>query len=396
MPDPIRLALVGCGGIARAHLEGYKNVHEQEPDLFRFVAFCDEVEASAAAFAQQVEESAGYRPQVYTDHRQLIAQEDLNALDICTPHHLHHVVAVDGLDAGLYVMVEKPIGLTIAATRRIIEATQRNNRWAATAENVRRGPSQRAARWGLQNAGLIGDLRFFVSQETSWQEPQEGRWHWRADLDMSGGGLLYDSGAHFCDTMRFLFGDVDSIYARTARLEQHPMLKGDQRGEDEREDFFQVQLNFASGLWGTWSWTSSAPGHSLRSVVYYGSEGALVDQGDVFHGPFGSAEWKGKDETVRPMAEIIEEYYRAIGPEEQARLFPHGWSNGMWLEILDFLHAIRDGRPPEVPVEEGLLAKAIALTAYESATAGEVVRVADVLEGRVDAYQQRLNQRWGL
>lgn len=396
MAGTIRLALVGCGGIARAHLEGYGKVHEQEPDLFRFVAFCDEDASRAEAFAQKVEEVAGYRPRVYTDHREMLAQEELDGVDVCTPHHLHHVVAEDCLEAGAYVMVEKPIGLTVAATKRIMEAARRAGKWVATAENVRRGPSQRAARWAIQERGLLGEMRFFFAQYAGWRAHKVGPWHWRADLDLSGGGLLYDSGAHFCDTVRFLFGDVESVYARVHRFEQHPLKKGEEWVEDEREDFFQVLLNFASGLWGTWSWTHSAPGHEARMVVYYGSEGALVDYGDVFHGPFGNAEWKLKDGTVIPMAQVIEDYHRAIGPQEKERLFPYGWTNGIWLEVYDFLRAIRDGRLPEVPVEEGLKAKAIALAAYESSALGEVVRVEDVLEGKVAVYQRRMNARWGL
>ena len=140
----------------------------------------------------------------------------------------------------------------------------------------------------------------------------------------------------------------------------------------------------------------AAPGHEERFVAYYGSEGALVDQGDVFHGPFGNALWKRKDGTVLPMEQVIEAYYRAIGPEEKERLFPYGWTNGFWLEVYDFLRAIRDGREPEVPVEEGLRAKAIALAGYESATVGQAVRVEDVIAGRVEAYQRRMNERWGL
>ena len=57
---------------------------------------------------------------------------------------------------------------------------------------------------------------------------------------------------------------------------------------------------------------------------------------------------------------------------------------------------MRDGRPPEIDGEQGMRAKAIALTIYESSATGQVVRVQDILEGKVDAYQGPINARWGI
>src|SRR5205823_12530322 len=141
-----------------------------------------------------------------------------------------------------------------------------------------------------------------------------------------------DSGAHYCDTLRYLFGDVESVYARVERLEERPHRKGDAQIPDEREDTWLATLNFASGLTGVWSWTTAAPGHEFTHVVYYGSEGALVDHGDVFHGPFSSAEVVLKDGTRHPMTELQEEFLSSRSPAERNRLFPHGWTDGVLLE----------------------------------------------------------------
>jgi predicted dehydrogenase len=179
-------------------------------------------------------------------------------------------------------------------------------------------------------------------------------------------------------------------------MEPRPHVKGNTTVNDEREDHFLATLNFASGLMGVWSYCTSAPGHSFTHVVYYGSEGCLLDQGDVFHGPFSRGEVILKDGTHIPMTQLQEEFRASLGEEGNRRLFPHDWTDGVTLEVYDYMTAIRDGRAPEVDGATGLKAKTIAETIYESAHCGQAVRYADVLSGKVDAYQREIDQKWGL
>lgn len=393
----LNLALIGCGGMASGHLRSYLRIKETEPDLFDLAACCDPVPEPAEKFADQAAPVHGSKPRVYTDVAQMLAAERLDAADICCPHAFHHTNGIACLDAGVNVMIEKPFGITIRASQALIAAAQRSGKIAATAENVRRGLSQRTAHWLLQDRKLIGPPRLFFSQAASWSDPAAARnWHWRTEKALGGGGMVMDSGAHYCDTLRYLFGDVDSVYARVERLEERPHRKGSQPVPDEREDTWIATLNFASGLTGVWSWSTSAPGHSFTQVVYYGSEGCLLDHGDVFHGPFDSAEVVMKDGSKRPMKELQEEYLAGLSAAERERLFPHGWKEGVVLECYDFLTAIRDGRAPEVDGTTGMKAKAIAEAIYESGTTGQVVRMADVLSGQARSYQREIDERWGL
>jgi predicted dehydrogenase len=327
----------------------------------------------------------------------MLEKERLDGVDICCPHAFHHTNAIAALEAGVNVIVEKPFGITIRASKAILAAAERAGKIAATAENVRRGLSQRTSHWLIHTKGMIGAPRVFYSQHASRPEPRpERRWHWRTDKLLGGGGMVMDSGAHYCDTLRFLFGDLESAYARVGQMEQRPYLKGDTPVNDEREDNWIATLNFASGRMGVWSWCTVAPGHSFTQVVYYGSEGCLLDHGDIFHGPFSSAEVILKDGTKLPMTQLQEEFLASLGEEGRAHLFPHEWTDGVTLEVYDFMGAIRDGRAPEVDGGLGMKAKAIAETIYESAHCGQVVRYADVLDGKVDAYQREIDQKWGL
>lgn len=393
----LNLALVGCGGMASGHLRSYLQIKEAEPDLFDLAACCDPVPELAEKFAAQAAPVQGTKPRVYADTAQMLAAEALDAADICCPHAFHHTNGIACLEAGVNVMIEKPFGITIRASQALIAAAERSGKIAATAENVRRGLSQRTAHWLLHDRNMIGPPRLFFSQAASWSDPAAPRnWHWRTEKALGGGGMVMDSGAHYCDTLRYLFGDLESAFARVSQLEEHPHRKDDRTVLDEREDTWVATLQFESGLTGVWSWTTAAPGHEFTKVVYYGAEGCLLDHGDVFHGPFSSAEVIGKDGVSRPMTALQEEFLASLSDAERNRLFPHGWTDGVLLECYDYLGAIAENRPPEVDGVSGMRAKAIAETIYESSAAGQVVRYADVLDGKINAYQRPINEHWGL
>src|SRR5439155_8110538 len=132
---------------------------------------------------------------------------------------------------------------------------------------------------------------------------------------------------------------------RVERLEERPHRKGNASVWDEREDTWIATINFASGLTGVWSCSTSAPGHSFTQVVYYGTEGCLLDHGDVFHGPFANAEVILKDGRRFPMVQLQGQFLASLSDEQRERLFPHGWTEGVTLEVYDFMRAIRDRRP---------------------------------------------------
>lgn len=392
----LKLAIVGCGGIARRHLAGYMKIKEKESEKFEFAAMCDPVEERAQNFADEAAKTQDSAPRVYTDLDRMLKSEELDGADICTRHADHHVNGIACLDAGVNVTIEKPVGVTIKATKLIIEAAKRNGKIAAASENIRRGLSQRTAYWLINEKKMIGKPRLFFSQMATWRAPDPGRWHWRLDRVLGGGGMVIDSGAHFCDTIRYLFGDVDTVYAEVKQLEDRKADKDGQLVKNDQEDTWVATITFKSGLIGVWSGTTSAPGHSFVKVVYYGSEGALLDQGDIFHGPREKAEIILKDGTSRPMAELQKEFLASLDDEAKNRLFPHGFTDGFEIECYDFLDAIANDGQPEVTAESGMRAKAICESIFESAACGQAVKYDDVLDGKIDTYQRPINEHWGI
>lgn len=128
-----------------------------------------------------------------------------------------------------------------------------------------------------------------------------------------------------------------------------------------------------------------------------------MDDHDIFHGPWESAEVILKDGTRYSMPDLEKEFLESLSAEEMERLFPlgftrgtDGWNQGFILECYDFADAIEKGRPPELDAEAGLRAKSICESIYESSACGQVVNFEDVVSGKIETYQKSINERWGL
>ena len=393
----VQIAIIGCGGMANGHLNAYLTIHQTEPGKVELVAMCDEVKERADQFAERVKAVTGKKPAVFDDTDTMLAQADLDGADICTSHAHHHINAIKCLNNGVNVMIEKPMGVTVKASHAIIKAAKANNKIAATAENIRRMPSRRTAEWLLNEKQMLGDLRMFSAQHASYRAPNpESNWHWRLDLTLGGGGMVMDSGAHYCDTLRYLFGDPSTVYACVCQFEDLRVTKGAAIVKNEQEDTWVATINFKSGVIGLWTCTWAAVGHDFHHVVYYGSEGCLLDNGDIFHGPFDGAEVILKDGTRHSMKDLMDAYMASLSDEEKARLFPHNFTDGVVLECYDFVDAIENDRPPELDAEVGLRAKSICEAIYESNACGQAVDYEEVVAGNIEVYQKPINERWGL
>ena len=101
----LRIGIIGNGGIAKwAHIPAYKNM-----DNVEIIAVCDILEERA----KEASEMLGGKPAVFTDYKELLKAEGLDAVDICTPNYLHSIIAVDALHAGLHVFCEKPDAVSV-------------------------------------------------------------------------------------------------------------------------------------------------------------------------------------------------------------------------------------------------------------------------------------------
>jgi len=210
--DRVRLALVGCGWMGHRHAKQYGQLVQNGCREFVVTACCDKSEDSAKALAEEIAGFQDTKPEVLSEAEELAGRGIADAADVCVPHCFHHSSAVPLLEGGMHVLIEKPVGITIKAGRRIIEAAERNSRILATAENTRRFLGARAGRWAIVDAGLIGEplagnVVFVRNAPINVEDP---KFKWRGVKVLTGGGMIMDSGAHFCDMIRHVFGEIVS------------------------------------------------------------------------------------------------------------------------------------------------------------------------------------------
>lgn len=384
----VNLAIIGCGGMAGAHLNSYKELKEKGLDNFELLAMCDVVEDRAKSFSERAREFQEEAPSVYTSLEEMLEKEELDAADICSPHSYHHLNAIPCLEAGIDVMIEKPFSVTIKAGKKIIETAEKNKRIVATAENHRKGLEQRTIWWVINERKIIGEPRMFFSESVGLSLGIYGGTPWRHSKLISGGSIVIDGGVHYTDFLRYLFGDVKKVYATVRRFEpiryQDPSKKAG-AFQSTVEDTSIATLTFETGLVGVWTLSQAGVGRGFGQTIYYGSEGSL-DGGGV----------QLKDGTQKKMQELQELFMQNITAEQKEKLFPNGITNGVTIEVYDFIKAVLNRSRPDVDGLDGLKALAICEAIYESSLCGQAVQMKEVLEGKVEGYQKEINEYWGI
>jgi predicted dehydrogenase len=350
--------------------------------------------------AQEIAAFQGAEPKVFEDVGELIKAEVAQAADLCLPHCFHHSVAIPLLESGVHVMLEKPLGITIKASKRIIAAAEKSGSVLATGENVRRGLTSRAGNWALNVQKLIGDVRLvniqmITNKPFDFTRPAT---KWRGIKRLTGGGMIMDSGAHFGDMVQVLFGTVDEVFCTMSSYDQRLIEDAPIVGaaHADVEDTWHAFIRFENGVRVLWTYSRSLYGPDLRIGTYYGSDGTMYDLGFVFHPFQGGGEAILEDGKEVSNQEIQDAYLASLSQAERDSLFPYGATDGFAIEVWDFVNAIATGREPEMDGYAGLAAKALCEACYESATAGTPVKFADVLEGKIDAYQRPIDAFWDL
>jgi predicted dehydrogenase len=206
--NPIRVAIIGCGRISDLHELGYRNL---EGAHITAVHDIDKKRARAQAKAWAVEK-------VCSSYDEVLADREIDLIELLVPHHLHADMTVKACRAGKHVSVQKPIALKVAEADRMIEAAGQAGVVLRIYENFVFYPPYVRAKQMIE-AGEIGEpqmIRLHVNSgtnETGWQVP-ESSWAWRFNEDVSGGGeLVFDHGYHLFSLARFLMGEVRRVCA---------------------------------------------------------------------------------------------------------------------------------------------------------------------------------------
>jgi len=206
----LRVGIIGAGDIANLNIQGY--IHSQDTEL---VAVSD-IDISNAG--EKLERWGLRTLKVYTDFKKMINHEDLDIIEILTPHHLHYPMTEYAAKAGIPgISVQKPLAHNISDCERMIKICEEENVKLKLYENFRFYPPFLKAKELLDN-GIIGDPLNFRIVNILTGGPSMNNlkgFQWRTNLEMCGGGPeVFDDGQHKLSVALWLMDEerVDQVY----------------------------------------------------------------------------------------------------------------------------------------------------------------------------------------
>jgi predicted dehydrogenase len=256
----LRIAIAGCGLAARVHLDRLLAI-----DGVRVIGCADPDRARAEELAGRVPSSAeAPAAAALADHRELLRQATPDALAIFTPHLAHYRVAMDALQAGCHVFIEKPLSTNVQEAADIVGLARGRGRKVGVGHQYRLRPSLVEARSRLA-AGRIGPLRLVTATLAQpWLATHGGAENsWRFDPRVLGGGILADAGDHLLDALLWITGQVA---VEVAAIQT--------RGESGLDVVTAAAVRLADGTPATLAVTGVAPG-TLFELTFFGERGRL-------------------------------------------------------------------------------------------------------------------------
>lgn len=259
MTQLVRAALIGCGGMARHHLSQIL----QQLDTTQVVVLCDPDPAMLAQAEQKFREVGLEPPPRRTSLEAVLTDfgDQLDAAFIITPHAFHHDQTVACLEAGLDVLLEKPMVMNAAEARSLIETRDRTGRLLVVAFQGSLSPEIRTAAKMLRSGelGQILNINALVWQH--WKTVTAGTW--RQNPALSGGGFLFDTGAHMLNTVADLAGEefeqvaawfdrrgteVDILAVAMGRLKSGGLVTLNGCGDASAKDGSDVRIFCSNGI----------------------------------------------------------------------------------------------------------------------------------------------------
>ena len=417
MPDRTKYAAVGCGGMGRRHLRGVAALYGSSQCNMELVAACDLKLEQANLLADEAEQLLGTRPRVFTDIAEMVrAIPELQAADVTVESGYHHGVAIACMEAGLHVMVEKPMAVTIRGCDLMIEAAGRTGKVLSVAENYRRDPIHRLARALIQD-GAIGTPRLMIQTSIGGRDAISMT-PWRHMKHTA--SMPVDGGVHEADLLRYYMGEFKLVFGET-RLHEKVRYKTDSTGpggfyggylatmpeaiEPTGDDALYAYITFENGAAG--QWIDDHAGHGLRKNerLVYGSVGTLQTFGNRNGKPSALHLDDGiviDDERILEYAPsyrlnpLMAELFGGERPWTYDFAFNEVDARIIASEYFELAECIRTGAEPEVTGAEGRADVALTYAPFESGRLGRPVTLDDMIARRAYIYQGEIDEILGL
>jgi UDP-N-acetyl-2-amino-2-deoxyglucuronate dehydrogenase len=277
---------------------------------------------------------------------------------VCTPTGRHGEVAIEALEAGKHVIVEKPAEITVARTDRIIEARDKAGTLVTVISQHRFDPATETTLTAI-GRGELGRLTSGIASIDWWRgQSYSDSGDWRGTWDLDGGGALMNQGVHTVDLLVATLGRPVEVFAYTGTL-AHERI--------EVEDVAAAVVRFAGGAIGVLHATTAAyPGLSARLQVHGDRGSAVIDNDQL-------AFFHHTPEGEEPDEKLMGTTQSTSGPT--AGSDPGQLSDAHRSQYLNFLGALAGTEPVRVDLRTNRQSIGVITGAYESARTGRPVRL---------------------
>jgi len=274
--NPLRIGMIGYGGIGRVHALAYRAMtfHYALPaDVVSIVG----VATAHAESAQRAATEIGCDLWT-TDYRELLDRDDIDLVDCCVPNHRHEEIVTAAAKAGKHIYCEKPLAMNVEEGKRMVAAAEQAMVKTQLTFNFRFFPAIVRARQ-LVEEGFLGRVfsfhaRYLRSSYISHEKPLS----WRLRKDLAGGGALFDLGSHALDLVYYLLGEFQSVQATLDTLiKERPVATGAiEKGEVDVDDIALIQARLCDDTLGTVEITRMGTGATNQlTIEIFGDKGAL-------------------------------------------------------------------------------------------------------------------------
>ena len=311
MPEPLRIAFLGCGFITRVHSRHLRSLRADVS-----CSYASRDKGKAEAFCREYSGAASY-----ADYTSAIEDPRVDAVVIAVPPRFHFDLTLQALEAGKHVLVEKPAYLRMSDYLAVVEARHRAGRVVLVGENDHYKPLAVCLR-RLLREGVIGDMVF--AHFTSIVKRLKSAGDWRNDETMAGGDAFFEEGIHWLHIAGSLGPTILMAHGYRPSLPRE--------GPDRRIKSMMVAFRYDNQAVGSLYYSREIPSllRGLRLSKLYGRNGIITFESN---GLFVLARGNGRPRLLLPGFRDIRGYQAMYR---------------------DFLHAIRTDRPPEMSLERAM------------------------------------------
>jgi predicted dehydrogenase len=346
MISKVRWGVIGSGGIARRRTipEGFAAAENAKLEMV-FDINSEVNDAVAKQF--------GVKAAKAFDE---LLNSDIEAVYIATPANVHCWEVIACAKAGKHVLCEKPLGIRIWETQKMVRTCEKSNVKLGTAFMMRFAAQHQAALKLIQE-GKLGNPVYARAQLSCWYPPMNGTW--RQSPELSGGGSLMDMGGHCIDLLEMFFGPVEKVSC----FVNHTVHKY------KSEDSAVAMLQFKNGAIGTVDTFFCIPDNSSKNILeLYGSKGSILARGTIGQGSQGEmlAYLESDDRGYNAQQARTNSKAMVIAPTPV---------NTYKAEIEEFSQAILDKQNPANSAQLGLQSQKVLAACYKSAQTNGTVKI---------------------